>query len=269
MSAVNKRKGARSIKQIPASILQQLNLGEIETANLIEWLAIDQQYLLQQLLNAYDRQAYLEPILAELAKLKTPKVNAINHCIGRQLFVLSSKNQDMALLNLLQQHRSDMVRCWMCYAVLADSQLTLEQQFLAIGCLAADSHFAVREVAWMAMRANISAYLTDAIEVLAGWAQNPDANLRRFASEVTRPRGVWCSHITMLKQQPQLALPILNPLAADPSRYVQDSVANWLNDASKSQPEFVRSLCHSWQQQHSSPATAYIVKKALRTLAKT
>ena len=41
-----KRKGAKSIKDIPKDILEQLNRGEIETANLVEWLAINQRLLL-------------------------------------------------------------------------------------------------------------------------------------------------------------------------------------------------------------------------------
>lgn len=37
-----KRKGARSTKDIPKAILAQLNCGEMETANFVEWLAVDQ-----------------------------------------------------------------------------------------------------------------------------------------------------------------------------------------------------------------------------------
>ena len=82
--------------------------------------------------------------------------------------------------------------------------------------------------------------------------------LRRFAVEVTRPRGVWASHIPLLKQEPWHGLRLLNPLKTETQRYVQNSVANWLNDAGKSQPEWVKELS---KKEGWSP---YILKRALR-----
>lgn len=40
-----KRKGARSIKEIPADILEQINRGEIDSVNLVEFLGVDRKTL--------------------------------------------------------------------------------------------------------------------------------------------------------------------------------------------------------------------------------
>ncbi|MNC58808.1 hypothetical protein D3C75_1085640 [compost metagenome] len=61
-------------------------------------------------------------------------------------------------------------------------------------------------------------------------------------------------------------LPLLETLADDPERYVQDSVGNWLNDAGKSQSDWVRTVCTRWQSTRDSVANAYIRKRALRSL---
>ena len=57
-------------------------------------------------------------------------------------------------------------------------------------------------------------------------------------------------------------------MRADEQRYVQLSVANWLNDASKSRPDWVRAVCDRWLAESPVPATAWIVNHATRTLRK-
>jgi 3-methyladenine DNA glycosylase AlkC len=161
-----------------------------------------------------------------------------------------------------------MVRCWAAYTVGKNTKLSTEQMLRQIQPFAADRHFGVREIAWLAVRPVIAKNLTESITILSKWTSHKDENVRRFCTEATRPRGVWCEHIEELKQNPALGLVILEPLMADAAKYVQDSVGNWLNDASKTAPAFVIDLCKKWDKESKTKETAYIIKKALRTVEK-
>lgn len=263
-----KRKGARSTKDISSDILLQLNLGKIETANLVEWLAVDQKMLLESLLLENGRQSYLKPVLNQIGVLKKQTVNTINQAIGVTLFKLAQEHDDSSLLALMTTHPADLVRCWATYTIGNNKGLSLEETLKCIQPFAADTHFGVREICWMAVRPKLIENLEETIKILSTWTVNKDENIRRFATESIRPRGVWCEHIEALKQNPELALPILEALKSDETKYVQDSVGNWLNDASKTQPDFVKELCQRWELESDTKQTKYIIKKALRTLNK-
>jgi 3-methyladenine DNA glycosylase AlkC len=251
------RKGAIRMADIPADILAQLSIGAIETLTLPEWLAVNHKTLIQTL--APDIS---DELLAPLA--------AGNSIMAR------SRHAGLALLEIygpnavdrFQSHPSDTVRGWVCFSLAGLPNQTLSQRIKAFTTFADDSHFGVRELAWIALRPHLTTDLPKAVSLLAKWTDSPKENLRRFASEITRPRGVWCQHIDALKSDPGLALPILQPLRADPSRYVQNSVANWINDASKTRPDWARELTGRWAKESPTPATAYIIKRAMRSLDK-
>lgn len=264
----NKRKGARSTKDISTDVLQQLNAGQIETANLVEWLAVDQRLLLENLLKQNKRTDYLKIILIKIDQLKKQTVNTINETIGTGLFELTTQNNDKDFLTIISNHNADLVRCWATYTVGKNENLDITETLKQIQPFSADKHFGVREICWMAVRPKIAQNLSKSIEILTMWTTNQDENIRRFTTEATRPRGVWCEHIEELKQYPELALSILEPLKSDKAKYVQDSLGNWLNDASKTQPDFVTELCMRWEKESDTKETKYITKKALRTLNK-
>lgn len=263
-----KRKGAKSIKDIPTDILEKLNQGEIETVNLVEWLAVDQKRLLGNLLEQSNRTNYLKPVLSKIDKLSKQTVNTINEAIGTGLGEQVTENNDRAFLEIISKHKADLVRCWAAYTIGKNEKLDIAETLKQIQPFSADKHFGVREIAWLAVRHKIARNLQESIEILSQWTTNEDENIRRFATESTRPRGVWCEHIEELKQNPELGLPILEILKSDKSKYVRDSLGNWLNDASKTQPEFVRNLCFRWEKESDTKETRYIIKKALRTIDK-
>ncbi len=174
---------------------------------------------------------------------------------------------DRSALQRLIAHPVDTVRGFACFAIALHPELGFADKFMVIRQLAADRHFGVREWAWLALRPVVVAAPFEAIALLQGWVSEPDANLRRFAVEITRPRGVWAKHIIPLQAEPWHGLSLLAPCCRDESRYVQDSVANWLNDAARSQPEWVRAVCSGWLQNcPDSRACCYIVRRAQRNL---
>ena len=251
------RKGASRVSDIPADVLQALSRGQMQSATLTECLALDQAMLVRTVFPGLSASALKAVNVAcALGVLKRMA------CIGAVL--LDELGTDG--IAQCQSHAADTVRGWACFMIGAQPALDLQARLTSIRPLADDVHFGVREWAWMGVRPHLAQELAESIAHLAPWTAEPSERLRRFASEALRPRGVWCAHIAALKREPAQALPILSPLRADPSAYVQDSVANWLNDAAKDQPAFVRDLCTQWLQGASTDATRRICQRAQRNL---
>lgn len=259
-----KRKGARSQKDVSASILKQLNEGLIESANLTEWLCVDHIVLIKNILPT----EYQTSCLKSIEALKSKSVMSMIKSIGEVLYKSIKQNNDRKLFDELKMHKSDSVRCWAAYIVGSDVELSIHQKLEMIQPFATDSHFGVREISWMAVREDIDKNLETAISILEVWSKSDNPNIRRFSSESIRPNGVWCKKIDKLKAKPEIALSILENLKSEPSKYVQDSVANWLNDASKTQPVFVTELCNKWDRESPIKETKYIIKRALRSIEK-
>ena len=264
------RKGARTGKELTPDVLDYLNSGTIESVNLTEWLAVDHMRLLEQVTTELALQEQGARMLLALETAHGQSTMKTIAAIAEQWLIVigAMRHSDgERLLARLAAHPSDSVRCWAAFAT-ALSHETLEDKLSHSRPYAADRHFGVREIAWMAVRDAIAADAQAAIRLLTPWVEEADANLRRFAVEATRPRGVWARHITELKAHPEWAMPLLEPLKADPSKYVQDSVGNWLNDASKTTPEWVVDVCHGWLRSSDQPATKRIAARAQRSLPK-
>jgi 3-methyladenine DNA glycosylase AlkC len=120
------------------------------------------------------------------------------------------------------------------------------------------SEFAVREF----LRKDLKRTLA----VMEVWSRDDNDAVRRLASEGCRPRLPWSFRLDAILADPSLAVPILENLRADPSLYVRKSVANHLNDVTKSHPDWVLDRLATWPVENAH--TAWIARHALRSLIK-
>ncbi|MCU0946258.1 MAG: HEAT repeat domain-containing protein [Rubritepida sp.] len=234
-----------------------LDAGVAETRNLAECLAVDQAALLGVVCPELDA--------AQRARLGPGAGLGITRRMALAGGLLRAARGPAGARHLAR-HPSDTVRGWAAFALAAEPGMGLTALRDALRPLADDAHFGVREWAWLALRPHVAADVAGAIAALQPWTAEPSERLRRFAVEATRPRGVWCPHLPALRHDPGPGLALLEPLRADTARYVQDSVANWLNDAAKDRPDWVRTLLAGWERKGAPPTAARILRRAGRGL---
>jgi len=104
------------------------------------------------------------------------------------------------------------------------------------------------------------------MEQMYAWSKHKNEHVRRLSSEGCRPALPWTAALNSFKKDPSPILPILEQLKTDSSLYVRKSVANNINDISKTHPELVTKLAKKWYGKHEH--TDWIVKHACRTLLK-
>ena len=242
---------------------KRLDTGEVAAATLVESLGVDHVHLMKAVRRQFDLAGDVVGAIEALEGLGFMKRMRGAGAAVRD--GLRGHPQRRGLVRALGNHPSDTVRGWLAFALTEAPGRTLEQRLTAARPFAADAHFNVREYAWFGVRESLTAELEKGIRLLRPWVREKDPNLRRFAIELTRPRGVWCTHIPALKDDPTPGLPLLEPLQSDPARYVQNSIGNWLNDAYKSSPRWVRDLCARWQIHSKTPETMYITRRAMRS----
>ena len=96
-----------------------------------------------------------------------------------------------------------------------------------------------------AIRYFLNAFPDKTLTFLIDCARDENYHVRRLATEGTRPKLPWAQKLTI---DYHLALPILEILHGDKTRYVTRSVANHLNDISKIDPDLVLDTLRKWQE---------------------
>ncbi len=147
-----KRKNSKSIKDIPKEILDQLNNGELESPNLVEWFAVDQKKMFQNILAKINRNDYLESILAYIEALEKQNVNTVNDAIGLGILKKTIKQNDSELLRIISKHKSDSVKSWATYVIAINSGLKIREKLEQLTIFSANKYFGVKEICWLAVR---------------------------------------------------------------------------------------------------------------------
>ena len=132
--------------------------------------------------------------------------------------------------------------------------------------LPALEQFTQRASSEFAVRPFINRYPDRMAQQMLEWAGNPDAAVRRLATEGFRPRLPWGMGIPALKKDPSPVLPVLELLRDDPSETVRRSVANNMNDISKDHPDLAVAVLEGWGAEKEEAVA--LRKHALRTLLK-
>jgi len=143
------------------------------------------------------------------------------------------------------------------------------------GCTREDLNFSLQALKTIttrfsaedAIRYFINTFPTETMAEITNWARDDHYHVRRLASEGTRPKLPWSQKIVLM---PGAAGPVLDLLFSDKTRFVTRSVANHLNDISKTDPDFVLAKLSEWRDsgRQSDKEMAYIVTHSLRTLVK-
>lgn len=119
-----------------------------------------------------------------------------------------------------------------------------------------------------AIRPYLKQHTSKTLTRMKRWSKSPNKHLRRLSSEGLRPRLPWAKKLDIFIQDPQPILPILAQLKDDPSKYVQKSVANCINDILKDNLSTGKKLIEDWNNKDIGKERKWIIKHALRNLLK-
>ncbi|MFI6488739.1 DNA alkylation repair protein [Streptomyces sp. NPDC050564] len=120
-----------------------------------------------------------------------------------------------------------------------------------------------------ALRVLLRHNLDRALGIIAGWTASPDTDVRRLASEGTRPYLPWSARVPELFARPGATVPLLDALHDDESEYVRRSVANHLNDLSRDHADQAVATARRWlEAPDPAPTSGRLVRHGLRTLVK-
>lgn len=115
-----------------------------------------------------------------------------------------------------------------------------------------------------AIRPYIVKYPDLCIDLMTKWSTDPSFHVRRLSSEGLRPKLPWAPKLDLFIDNYKPVFAILENLKTDPTKFVQKSVANHLNDYLKVNPDPAMKVLRRWAKS-KNVNTQWIVKHAMRS----
>jgi len=106
-----------------------------------------------------------------------------------------------------------------------------------------------------------------ALAYLFSWTEDKNCHVRRLVSEGTRPRLPWGKRLKKYIADPMPVLNLLKKLKNEPTRLVQRSIANNLNDIAKDHPLAVVEFLQVWRRENVNDI-GWIISHSCRSLIK-
>ncbi|MDJ0781343.1 MAG: DNA alkylation repair protein [Desulfosarcinaceae bacterium] len=131
--------------------------------------------------------------------------------------------------------------------------------------LAAICEITKRNTGEYCIRPFLDRYPEKTLEKMTAWSKDANVHLRRLASEGLRPRLPWSKKLDRFVRDPRPVIQVIEHLKDDPSRFVQKSVANNVNDILKDNRSLALDLLRRWSR-GATPQRRWIIRHALRNL---
>ncbi len=118
-----------------------------------------------------------------------------------------------------------------------------------------------------AIRPFLAEFPEETMTFVRSCASDDNYHVRRLASEGIRPLLPWARKVVL---PTEIILDVLTSLHADNTRYVTRSVANNVNDLSKSDPDLVLNRLGQWRKQkvQATDELEWMIRHGLRTMVK-
>ncbi|MDR2924397.1 MAG: DNA alkylation repair protein [Azoarcus sp.] len=122
-----------------------------------------------------------------------------------------------------------------------------------------------RHTGEFAVRPLLAAFPKEMMAVMRGWSVDGSVHVRRLSSEGMRIRLPWAKKLSVALERFDDFKTVLGNLKDDPSRFVQKSVGNNLNDLYKEAPDKAEEIIQEWEKAGMlSDAAKWIVKHGRR-----